>query len=122
MAKKKEKKDKKQNVNLSIDAERLICYHMNLDHAVILYAIVKSTLPRKLINNKNIKISNPELVNINLESATINFIACDEKTGTCTKKNVIVKFDPPVESQLELRYVGCFIYSKRKFIFFKMKF
>lgn len=103
MTKKKDKKDKKPNVNLSVDAERKICYYMNLDHAVILYAIVKSTLPRKFINNKNVKISNPELVNINLESATINFVACDEKTGTCAKKNVIVKFDPPVESQLELR-------------------
>ena len=121
MAKKKEKKDKKQNVNLSIDAERLICYHMNLDHAVILYAIVKSTLPRKLINNKNIKISNPELVNINLESATINFNVCDEKTGTCSMKNVIVKFDPPVGTQLELRYVGCFIFKKKIHLFLTFK-
>lgn len=103
MAKKKEKKETKPNMNLSADAERKICYYMNLDHAVILYAIVKSTLPRKFIKNKSIKISNPELVTINLESATIDFVACDEKTGTCAKKNVIIKFDPPVESQLELR-------------------
>lgn len=103
MAKKKKEKTTTKNVNLSEDAERNICYYMNLDHAVLLYAIVKSTLSRKIMNNKHIKISNARLININLENTIIEFVACDERNGSCTKRNVTVKFDPPVNSQLELR-------------------
>ena len=79
-----------------------ICKHMNEDHQLSLFMIVKSTLGRKERNS--VKISHCKMTAIDLKEAKITFAAC--KGETCTKREVVVKFDPPMNSFADMRLVS----------------
>ena len=79
-------------------AETRICKHMNDDHQLSLFMIVKSTLGRK---DTNTKVSDCKMTAINLQQAKITYSAC--KGNTCSKREVVVKFDPPMRSFEDIR-------------------
>ena len=82
-----------------VTVESRICHHMNLDHQLSLFAIVKSTLTRS--QRRYITIKDCKMETVDLNEAKISYVACHKES--CAKKEVIMKFEPPLESYAEIR-------------------
>lgn len=82
---------------ISQEASSRICKHMNEDHGVSVYAMVLSTLEQE----SSMSISNCTLKDVSLTKMAFSYVTCDK--STCSSKETVMKFDPPLESSSEIR-------------------
>mmetsp|Transcript_40644 Transcript_40644/g.85375 ORF Transcript_40644/g.85375 Transcript_40644/m.85375 type:complete len:231 (+) Transcript_40644:133-825(+) len=76
-----------------------ICTHMNEDHAATIHAIVLGTLTRS--ESHRCKVQNAKMKSISLQGYTLAYILCDG--DACAMKEVIIPFDPPLQSAAEAK-------------------
>jgi putative heme iron utilization protein len=92
--------------NITPQASERICKHMNEDHGVSVYAMVLATLANTGSAESKMKISNCQLKNISLTQMDLSFVACDSTNGgSCLLKDMVIHFDPPLESSRDMRLV-----------------
>mmetsp|Transcript_13599 Transcript_13599/g.20701 ORF Transcript_13599/g.20701 Transcript_13599/m.20701 type:complete len:215 (+) Transcript_13599:109-753(+) len=72
-----------------------ICNHMNQDHMVSVYAMIKSMLP------SSSKISNYKMASVSLDKVEFSYVECTQ--GMCAMRQITLPLDPPLESMKELR-------------------
>lgn len=76
---------------------------MNEDHAVSVFAMVKSGLGKS--KSKSDKISNCKMTSISLKEANFSYVECKGTSGTgaCTLKKTTFVFHPPLETMKDMR-------------------
>ena len=86
--------------DISPDASKRMCKHMNEDHGLSVYAMVISTLDS---TTASMKISNCKLEEISLTKMHLSYVACDDAKGVCMPKTSVIRFDQPLQSSAEAR-------------------
>jgi len=84
------------NDEISAEASKRICEHMNDDHAVSVYAMAKS-----LGSFGRFKLTDARLKKVTLLGCSIQAIKC--KGDLCEMKPLFYKFDPPLTSSSQVR-------------------
>lgn len=82
---------------VSPETSKRVCAHMNIDHAVSVYAMAKSVLSL----DKGWKLSSATLKSVSLQGCEIQAITC--RADMCEMKRLSYPFDPPLQSSSELR-------------------
>ena len=86
---------------ISPDASRRICTHMNEDHAATVHAMVlNSCVPPKELRN-GVKVQNARMKSITLQRYTLSFVVCNG--DLCDMRTSQVNFNPPLSSARESR-------------------
>jgi hypothetical protein len=85
------------DTEISEEASKRMCQHMNDDHAVSVYVMAKSLVRLEA----GWKISDARLKKVSLTGCSIQAITCHK--DMCVPHNVVYKFEPPLKSSAEAR-------------------
>lgn len=84
--------------DITPEASKRICKHMNEDHAATVHALVTSTLTGP---DARCKVQNCRMKSVSLAEYTLAYVLCDG--DACSMKKVAIPFHPPLASADKVR-------------------
>ncbi|KAL7548742.1 hypothetical protein ACHAWF_012006 [Thalassiosira exigua] len=84
---------------ISSEASKRICAHMNYDHAATIHAMVTSKLSNR--EAMRCKVQNAKMTAVSMKEYSLSYVLCDG--DACAMKKIKIPFVPPLNSSDEVK-------------------